>query len=168
MTFRATRADPASVIHVACNMRECDRQEIFATRWSDDPLSLVESTLFTAGITFVGWHNDEPTAVYGAKPFWPNVWTVFCYATDNFNKISIGLTRHCRNAIIPWLRVNGAHRAQAQSIATHVEAHRWLKLIGGYEESRLPRYGKNGEDFIMFAWSPESCRAWAAGRVRGC
>ena len=38
-----------------------------------------------------------------------------------------------------------------EQAATHARAHAWLKAIGMREESRLPKYGKAGEEFIVFS-----------------
>jgi hypothetical protein len=156
--FTATRADAESVIRVACNMRAADLEECLATRWSDDPMSIAEDTLVYPGLTWVGRLYGEPVAVYGAKPMWPGVWSAFLYATDKFDKIGIHLTEHIRSVMIPWLIAGGARRVEARSIATHDKAHRWMRFLGAREESRMPLYGKRGEEFVMFVWTADSVR----------
>lgn len=150
--FTATRADAESVIRVACNMRAKDLEECLATRWSDDPMTIAEDTLVYPGLTWVGWLDDEPVAVYGAKPMWPGVWGAFLYATDKFDKIGLPLTKHVRRVIIPGLVAAGAHRVEAKSLGTHETAHKWMRSFGAREESRMPLYGKGGEEFVTYVW----------------
>ena len=38
----------------------------------------------------------------------------------------------------------------------HDVAARWLRYMGAAEECVLPRYGKDGEDFILFSWTDKS------------
>ena len=73
-------------------------------------------------------------------------------ATDQFNKIHLSLTRLIIKSIIPILDNAGAHRVEAQSIAGYSSVHNWRKFLGLEEESVIKGYGKNGEDFVNFAY----------------
>jgi hypothetical protein len=50
----------------------------------------------------------------------------------------------------------GAHRGQCISPADHLDTHRWLRWLGAKEEAMLRKYGKNGEDALLFAWTKEA------------
>lgn len=158
MTPRFTGPVPDAVLYVASNMRAIDRAEIFATRWMESAIEVAEDTTVYPGFTWVGWLDTDPVVVFGAKPLWPNVWTVFAYATDKFQQIAWNVTRHIRRVTIPALVLAGAHRAQCHSLATHVEAHKWLESLGAVRECVVPRYGKGGEDFVLFGWTLESVK----------
>jgi len=147
-----------AILHVALHMRERDRAELFANRWDDSALGVAESTIAIKdqGLLYVGWLEDTPVVVYGARPIWPGVWTVYAYATDDFPRIGGYVTRHIRRAMMPGLLLMGAHRAQCYSLASHDVAHRWLTALGASRDARLPAFGKNGEDFILFSWTAET------------
>ena len=146
-------ADPLSVMHICRNMREADRAEIFALRWSDNPMDLAEDTMNVRGPKWVAHvEGVGPVAAYGAAPMWPGVWSLWLYGTPHFQQIGGRLTRHIRRVMIPALTIAGAHRAEARSLSTHTEAHIWLDRLGGRREAVLAGYGKNGEDFVVFSW----------------
>jgi hypothetical protein len=140
-------------IFVARNMREWDAKEIYATRWDDDPVEVVDLCLtLAAGFSWVAG-KDEPIAVIGAWPRYNGVWSVYMFGTDRFPEIGLGMTRFVRQAMIPALVEAGIHRADCQSIEGHTDAHRWLKKQGLHQEGPLLEgFGRNGENFLQFVW----------------
>ena len=151
------KADPAAVLHVCANMREADRAEIYATRWTDSPLDLAEDMTRIPGPKWVAWHEGiGPVATYGAMPMWPGVWSLYFFATNHFQRVAWSVTRHIRRVMMPSLAIAGAHRAEARSLISHVEAHAWLEQLGARREGELKGYGRGGEDFVTFAWAVES------------
>ena len=157
MTVTITACVPEGVLHIASNMRESDRAEIFATRWSASPIDLAEDLVRIPGPKWVAWDTVAgPVATYGAMPMWPGVWSLYCFATDYFPQVAWYVTRHIRRVMMRSLAIAGAHRAEARSIVSHTEAHAWLERLGAHREATLKGYGKGGEDFILFAWAVES------------
>jgi hypothetical protein len=146
------------ILHVALNMREKDRAEIFACRWQDSALGVAEDTIAAKdkGVVYIGWLDANPVVVYGAQPLRPGVWSAFAYATDDFADIGAYVTRHIRRAMMPGLVLMGAHRAQCYSLATHTVAHRWLEALGAHREAEVSAFGKNGEDFVLFSWTEKT------------
>ena len=143
---------PESVLHVATNMREADHHEIFATRWDNDPLPIVNACLMCGDISWVA-AKDEPIAVIGAIPIHPGVWQAFLFATDRFNEISLSLTTWVKRVMMPTLFGLDIHRCECKSMASHAEAHRWLEYLGWKRESTIAGYGRGGEDFYYYVWS---------------
>lgn len=141
-------------MRVAIDMRAADRGEIYATRWTDNPIDLAEDVVRVPGPKWVAWKKGiGPVAAYGATPMWPGVWSMYMFATPHFQQVAVAMTRHIRRVMLPSLALAGAHRAQAASSASHVEAHKWLKMLGATNESTLKGYGRNKEDFFLFAWA---------------
>ena len=147
---------PEAVMHICCNMRPADKEEVFALRWSDSPLDLAEDMMHLRGPQWVAWLNAEPVALIGAHLMWPNLWSVYAFGTKKFQQVGLPLTRHVRRVMMPGLKIVGALRAQCLSLSTHTEAHRWLESLNARKESVLPKYGRNGEDFVMYSWTEES------------
>jgi hypothetical protein len=146
---------------IACNLRAMDREEIFATRWDNDPSALVDECLFVlkrpssfAVMAAFGGKIPLPIAVLGAVEQWPGVWDVWAFGTEDFFRVGFILTRYVRKTLIPTLLAKGARRAHCRSLASHKAAHQWLRALGATEdcERRLKSWGKNGEDFILFEW----------------
>lgn len=141
---------PQAVMQVAVNMREWDYKEIYATRWNNNPADLVADCMFARRF---GWIAglDQPIAVIGALPTHPGNWQVFMFATDEICRIGLPLTKFAKFAIVPALKAVGARRLECKSMKGHRDAQRWLEVLGGKREARLPGYGRNGETFYQYA-----------------
>lgn len=143
-----------AVLYVAENMREWDKREIYATRWTDDPADLARQCLLVPDFSWIGGVDGEPIAAFGGVPMHPGVWSMWMFATDKFTKIRISLTKMAKRSIIPALVAQGAHRLECFSMEGHDVAHRWLESFGARPERLIPAYGRNRENFICYAWRP--------------
>lgn len=141
--------DYESVLYVADRMRVADRHEIAAAREPFDTVSLTRDCLAVRGFAWVAG-LEQPIAVVGAAPQHPGVWNCWMFATDEFRRIGLGMTKFAHRVILPALAQSGCRRAQCFSQEGHLEAHEWLKSLGAVEESRMPGYGKSGETFCCF------------------
>jgi hypothetical protein len=141
-----------AVRHIVRNMRRADREEVYATRWTEKEDDLVSGAEWAQRLGHA-WiaHDGEPVAVVGMTEIHPRVWTVWMFATDRFDKVARMLTRHAVRVMIPMLRGAGAHRAECRTIVSHTTAHRWLEFLGGRKEALLKKYGKSGQDFYLYA-----------------
>lgn len=139
---------------VASRMRQRDRDEIFATRWDDDIDRMVKEIMGGGEFGFVaGDDNGLPIAAFGAIPVWNGVWEVWMFATDEWKRIALDVTKFGHRTFFPALESTGYHRLQCRSLSTHTVAHRWLESMGAHKESELPNYGRNGETFYLFCWT---------------
>lgn len=146
---------PAKVLHIASNLREWDRREVFANLWSDDPVELAERVLYCGDFSWICSNGGDPIAALGALPVSPHVWSVWMFATDDFRQIGLPLTRFAKRTMMPALLKSGAHRAECRSMEGHDEAHAWLEMLGACREARHPMAGKNRETFYTYAWTLE-------------
>lgn len=149
--MKLAKINAPDLLYVADNMRDWDKREIYATRWTDDPSSLADAIL--AGGEF-GWvaGDERPIAAFGAIPVWPGVWSVWMFATDEWPKVALGVTRFIKKVMIPAIRETGAHRAECRSHSDHLEAQRWLECLGAHKESEIPNFGREGETFYLYSW----------------
>lgn len=143
------------ILHVTRNMRQADREEIFALQYSDDEEVLARLVHAACGpFAWVFAADDgEPVAIMGVKPMHPNVFDAFMYATPRFGEVGAAMTRFVRKAMIPLLLKSKIHRVHAISKADHFDAHRWLEMLGARREATLEQYGKGGEDYVVFTWT---------------
>ena len=147
-----TQATWPDVLHVATHMRADDLAEVMATRWSDDPHDFAADCMRLPGVRLVARTDDgEPVAVGGVANWIPGVGQAWLVGTEGVGLAGVEIAHACRKSIETLFETGTIHRIQAFSAATHKRAHRWLRFIGLREESRLPMYGKNGEEFIIFA-----------------
>lgn len=145
----------SQMAHVARNMRELDKREIFGLQGVGDPLMLAHFALH-ADFKYVGLYDKEPVVAFGAQQMWPGVWTIFMFATDDFQKVGKHAMRFMKKHLVPDVMACGAHRAQCYSAAYHTEAHEFLVRMGAKVESRLEKFGKDGSDYYLFVWLDEN------------
>lgn len=144
------------------NMREKDRQEVFATAFplpedsqtTDDELFIRQTydASTREGCGWVAFSEGEPIAAIGISMMWPGVASVWMFATESFPKIALPLTRWAKKTIIQIMNDAGLHRAQCWSLGSHGEAHRWLLHLGAEQEAVVEGYGRDGETFHLFGW----------------
>lgn len=149
---------PENVRHVAERMRASDYREFSALAHARDQQELAEALVQGYGEHPSGicaYYGDEPVAVGAMVQGRPNVVTLMFFATDEFPKIALSLTRFITKNLFEKYRAGGVHRIECVSIDGYDEAHRWIKLLGLQHEAVFPGYGKNGEAFHQFAkvWS---------------
>lgn len=137
---------------ITWNLREWDRREIFATRWSDDPDDLAMAALQLPEVAWVAWRDGEPVAAIGAMPAHPTMWSPWCFGTDRFGQVGLLLTRLARRVIIPVMAAAAPRvRAEVKSLDGHLDAQRWLeRTFGARREATHHGYGKGGETFHTY------------------
>ena len=141
-----------AVLYVARNMRERDKEEIYGLRFEENPFHVVNDVMARSNFSWVAWLDDKPQAVFGGGEVRPGVWSMFAFATDEFPRLALGLTRFATKTVIPTLFGElGAHRLQCESHEAHADAHRWLELLGAGQEAVLRGYGKDGSNYLLFA-----------------
>lgn len=137
-------------LFVSRHMREVDRLEVMATRWNDAAEQFAMDVYTCGGPAYTVTRLGRPVVVLGCTFTQPGVGTAWMVGTEDMPRVAIEATRFARKALASLL-ANNVHRIHAFSAGFHVEAHAWLRVLGFEIESRLERWGRNGEDFFMFA-----------------
>lgn len=145
----------SEILHVCRNMRAASAEEMYACKAHSNPDIIANELYDRPGLKWVGYHDKKPAALIGAFPLYPGVWGMFGLGTDDWQKIWRPITVAARRVMIPSVEVLGAHRMSCTSPIAHTETHKWLKFLGAEQEAVLRGYGKNGEDFVLFAWIKE-------------
>lgn len=147
-----TAPDPGTVFHIVSHMREIDRDEIYGVRHHEDPARVTMEIMTRPEMTWVAWHAGLPAVVLGGVETCPGVWSIHCFGTDAWPKLALPLTRFVRKSMLPLLFDQfKAHRLEADSIETHVEAHRWMELCSATREGVKRKRGRHGEDYFTYA-----------------
>ncbi|QIG74318.1 hypothetical protein EVC08_006 [Rhizobium phage RHph_N65] len=154
------KIDPVSVADVAfvaTHMRDRDYEEFSAVSPADDRPALAQLLSARYGDrpdVMCGSADGTPICIGGTIEARPNVITLLFFATDDFPKIALPITRFIRKNLFPKLIAAGAHRIEAVSMAGYDQTHAWLRTIGLEQETGLMHgYGKRGEAFVQFSWS---------------
>lgn len=138
-------------IYVCINMKEADRHEVMATRFDDDDIAFAADCMRTTGKKMVGIADGKPVAIGGLAVWQPGVGQAWLVGTPDIGKIGKQIAKYCKQEIKRLFESGCIHRIQAFSEANHTQAHQWLNSIGLKQEALMPKYGKNGEDFILFS-----------------
>ena len=143
------------VIYVSRNMRGQSVEDIFnVSELSRDDFA--KSIFWAEGFKWVGYANNMPAAIIGASPGHKGVWSLFGFGTDDWKVIWRDVTRVARRDMMRLVKEAGAHRAHCISPSSHTETHAWLRMLGATLETPMPKYGKDGQDYTMFAWLKEA------------
>lgn len=132
--------------YIAFKMRADDAREVLATQFSD-----YRSEFSDACLSYGGWcaldSDGLPYAMFGVAECWPGVGNAWCVATPDISKHGIETIK-----LGKWLieKYGHLHRIQAFSADFHKVSHRWLERLGFERGPVLRKFGKNGEDFIVF------------------
>lgn len=152
---------PERLLHVVRNLREADRDEIYALREHRDPQRIVAEVMARAQFAWVMDWRGEPTVALGGTEMWPGVWSIHCFGTDNWSRLALPLTKFVRRTMLPTLfNQLHAHRLEADSLSTHTQAHRWMEICGARREAVRQARGRHGEDFFTYVvirgvdWTP--------------
>jgi hypothetical protein len=148
--------EPVGLAYIVRNMRGADAHEIYATTNAPTPDAYVDEMMLLKRAGLSGWIaslDGVPIATLGIMPMWQNVVSVWMFATDDFPKIAMQLTRFVRRNLVPSLAASGIHRAQCFSMNDHVMAQRWLEILGAKREGVAKGFGNSGEDFTLYSWT---------------
>lgn len=145
----------ANIRYVAERMRERDVAEFSAMSYFSDRQNaadlLVENYAEYPGLECCTLDDGTPVGIGGVIWTRPNVASMLFFATDDFDKIVVSLTRHSAKNIFSPAKVI-AHRIECFSLASYTQMQQWVELFGLRKEAVLSQYGKNGEDFFVYAW----------------
>jgi len=145
------RVTEDAVSHIVRNMRQRDREEIFAVRWDDNEDELIADVMLSGGALWRIWSwKDEPVALCGATPVRPGVVIAAAFGTDRWRYTIRPMTAWVQRWVIPALQNAGYHRAEAYVSATNLQSRRWLDVLGAHKEAYLHQYGRNLEDYILY------------------
>jgi hypothetical protein len=153
MSVEFVPATEAHVRAVALRMRDRDLAEFSAMSWTNDRAGAAERLGLAYGdMTGVqcALLDGKPVAIGGLIWTRPGVVSLLFYATDDFPSVVVALTRHIAAEMTVAKAV--ANRIECFSMSTYTEMQQWVELFGLRPEATLRRYGKNGEDFIVYAW----------------
>ena len=154
-----TPIDIYALTSICLNMREQDKAEIYALRPHDNPLRLAAeayTVLTHHGRGKIAWHKGQPAAVMGFYARWPGCWEAVSFGTEHYKSAGIDLMRYGRELARDILSELGANRLQADSRADNLQAHAFIRALGGKPEGTMKHYGKDGSDYIRFVWITET------------
>jgi hypothetical protein len=155
--MRILAADTLAIRRVALHMRERDFLELSAVLPFQNRQQLAdyftEAYYGRGDIQAVYDRDGNAVAIVGALLPRPGVLSLLMFATPEVCAVHLSLTRWLRKSWLPAMREAGVHRIDAISLDGYSRMHRWLEAIGLRRESVMTKFGRGGQDFVMFAWT---------------
>lgn len=140
---------------VAANMRAQDFHEIDAvTPIRSTAETAVRHLMVSPGLAWVAFLDNEPVTVFGAAhmpDFIPHQASGWAYGTKRIWRTVPAVTRHILNVMGPDLIARGVTRLEVRTYIGHDLSHRWLRGMGLQMEGVARRFGRNGEDYAVYA-----------------
>ncbi|RWM20322.1 MAG: hypothetical protein E5X53_02800 [Mesorhizobium sp.] len=154
MTLRIIPATLRDLSYIAANLRPEDRDEIDCQFDDWSPALLALTAL--QGFAYVAELNGNPAAGFGAAEQRGGLWIAWSWGTRRMKRCVPGITEFFHAVLGPEVAARGAWRVEARALAANELALRWLARLGATQRCRLPGYGRNGEDFLLYDWTRES------------
>ena len=161
---------PATAEHVravALHMRDRDLTEFSALTFYDTREAAADVLVGSYGgheQVEAMLFDDRPVAIGGLITTRPGVVSLLFFATDDFVRVVRPLTHYIKTG--PMARAKErANRIECFSHSTYTEMRQWVETFGLKPQATLRRYGKNGEDFIVYAWLRDEAGNEATERV---
>lgn len=144
------------LVAILDDLRVGDRRELLATlpEVIDDYDHATQATMLRKGSALgaIFHHDDMPAAAIGFYQPWRGVWEGWSFGTRGYRACMPAMAEWCRGVALPAIDARHIHRVQVKSIGSYAEAHRWIEWLGLSREGEQPRFGRDGEDFVTFAW----------------
>jgi hypothetical protein len=106
------------------------------------------------GRGFTGMHNGEVRVCSGILPLWPGRWALWCVVSS---KVGPSQMLWIHRRALEWLdrlQVSGPKefcRIEATACIDHLQAMKWLEMLGFWEEGTLRCYDAAGNDHVQYA-----------------
>lgn len=142
--------------YIAANLRPEDAREIVCLwkDWDTRKLGYCAVETAVADMAWSAWYGGQPAVAFGfshASAFDPDHWQAWAFGTGRFKRCVPTMTRYLQS--VRSRIEKDCRRLQAITHTEHVSAHRWIEGFGGRQEGLLRCYGRNGEDFAIYAWT---------------
>ncbi|MER8863238.1 hypothetical protein NKI19_05890 [Mesorhizobium sp. M0751] len=151
MTLRIIPATLRDLSYIAANLRPEDRAEIDCQFDDWSPALLALTAL--QGFAYVAELDGNPEAGFGAAEQRSGLWIAWSWGTRRTRRCVPGITEFFHAVLGPEVAARGAWRVEARALAANDLALRWLARLGATQRCRLPGYGRNGEDFLLYDWT---------------
>lgn len=108
--------------------------------------------LLMSGDTYVARYRDNPAMVFGVQAMNVSTMQVWALGTKDTWRVASAVVDYFVNRLVPHYRAQGYYAMEARSLATHHEAHLWMKASGAEQHGPPYEYGRGREKFLTFRW----------------
>lgn len=138
---------------ITANLRAMDHEEAFCQLPADTPTAVLAQWLVLSADAFIAYVDDEPVTLFGTSPINAACFNVFAVGTRQMRRTIPAVSRFMMVEHVEKRIRDGARTMEARSLATHTEAHAWMKSLGATQHGSHFAYGRNDERFVLFRWT---------------
>lgn len=141
---------------VVAHMRPGDEKEVLCQIRDGTKRHEIAYGLLMSGDAFIAYEDDNPVLFFGFNDI--NVASINAWAvgTKRTHRVIHEVTRFLVRDYMPEKVAAGILSMEARSIVGHKPAHRWMQSTGAVVSGPPFVYGKGGEMFLMFRWTPKA------------
>ncbi len=140
----------ADVVYVARRMRQLDAEEIYPHWWNPTPENLAAASC-QSKIKFVALLAGQPVVAFGGTERFPKVWSVWMFATDQWIKVALSVTKFVRRQMMVEINRYEPVRLDCWSMDGHDTAHHWLEAFGFKREATVEDYSSAGKTYHCYS-----------------
>lgn len=140
-------------VFIARRMRALDAEEILPLTRTGKPEDTAMWAAHLGGYGYVALLDGKPVTAFGVYENMPTVWCVWMFATDDWPRVALTVTKTIRREWMPLLQTSDYSRVDCWSMEGHDVAHRWLESLGASREATLKDYGPTGKAFHCYSWT---------------
>lgn len=144
---------------VTANLRRIDYDEAFCQMPDGATTMMLAHWLVYSGDAFIAYLKDEPVFLFGTSAMTATCYSVWGLGTKDTKRVIPAVTRYLMTTHIEKRIAEGARTMEARSLASHTEAHGWMRAVGATQLGEPFEYGKNGEPFVLFRFTVAGYRA---------
>jgi hypothetical protein len=144
---------------ITANLRAIDKVEAFCQL--PDHATTIEMAwwLIHSGDAFIAYKGEQPVFLFGTSPMTVSCYSVWGLGTEETTRVIPAVTRYLMTTHIEKRIAEGARTMEARSLATHTEAHGWMRGVGATQLGEPFEWGKGGELFVLFRFTVAGYRA---------
>ncbi|MBL4837746.1 MAG: hypothetical protein JKY34_09225 [Kordiimonadaceae bacterium] len=157
--FEIVPATFRDLTYIAANMRAGDVAELSCLHENWHPQTVAHNAHCQSfeDSQFVALEDGQPVVGFGACPFSgtdPDLWQAWAFGTQRMRRAVPAITRFLRDSFMPdVIEKTTVRRVQCFTLSTHDISHKWLSGLGANCEGHMKSFGRNGEDFDIYAWT---------------
>ena len=150
MEWSVRLATPRDIPYLAKNLRQTDKDEVFASSGRTVTESLENAFTLENSDIYVGTYNGNPEIIFGICPMSKGSIVGFPWmlCTDQLKKSPKEFMRRCKDWVDKW---NNKYPVLTNMVYARNSLHiRWLKWCGFKFIKLHPQYGHSKEPFWEF------------------
>lgn len=98
--------------------------------------------------------GDVPIVSGGILLYWPGMAELWFHGVQAATRHPVPVFRHSKRLVLKWAQDFKLRRVQLTIDSGFIASYRFAEALGFTLESRMPKYGPNGQEFLKYVFFP--------------